>query len=315
MRAMAERNAANHPADRREAYRPWRLASSTLLPVSAVILPCAVGTAESSTAFPTRSFELCNGVAIELVLIAAGEFLMGAPEGESPLDCDEQPVTKVSIEKPFWLGKFEVTNQQFACFDPHHDTGWIDTHGKDRVGPGVPMNGPQQPVARVSWHEAMGFCQWLGQRLGVTCRLPTEAEWEYACRAGTQTPYSCGDATLLAEFANVADATLQSLKPWAVRDEVLNDGAATSCDVGRYKPNPWGLHDMHGNVWEWTSSEYRPYPYDAHDGRNDLLASGPRVARGGSWDDIPQRCRSAYRLSYDPTQRVYNVGFRVVIDQ
>jgi len=260
-----------------------------------------------------RVVDLGNGVSLTLVEVAAGEFIMGAPEGESPLDPDEQPATRLRIEKPFLLGKFEVTNQQHALFDPAHNTGWIDIHGKDRVGPGVPMNGPNQPVARVSCLDAERFCQWLGERLGQTCRLPTEAEWEYACRAGTQTPFACPDADL-ASFANFADASLGSLKPWAVRDDSRNDGAATSCDVGRYQPNAWGLYDMHGNVGEWTASACRPYPYDPTDGREQPSEREPRAVRGGSWDDMPRRCRSAFRLSYDPTQPVYNVGFRVVIE-
>jgi formylglycine-generating enzyme required for sulfatase activity len=261
-----------------------------------------------------RTVDLGGGVSLVLVQVPAGEFTMGAPEGESPLDPDEQPTARLRIERPFWLGKFEVTNQQYACFDPAHNTGWIDTHGKDRVGPGVPMNGPNQPVARISCLDAARFCKWLGEQVGGTCRLPTEAEWEYACRAGTNTPFSGGDGADLAKFANFADASLGGLKPWAIRDNTQNDGAATSCDVGRYQPNLWGLHGMHGNVCEWTASAYRPYPYDPKDGREQSGEGDKRVVRGGSWDDVPRRCRSAFRLSYEPTQPVYNVGFRVVIE-
>jgi formylglycine-generating enzyme required for sulfatase activity len=239
---------------------------------------------------------------------------MGAPEGESPLDGDEQPQMQVILGRAFWLGKCEVTNQQYARLDPHHDTGWMDTHGKDRVGPGVPINGPLQPVTRVSCLDAERFCRWLSDKTAVSCRLPTEAEWEHACRAGTQTPFWCAENEL-AQCANTADASLGQLKPWALRDNSRSDGAVCSANVGSYRPNPWGLMDMHGNVFEWTASSYRPYPYDAADGREQPRAEEERVVRGGSWDDMPRRCRSAFRLSYDPTQPVYNVGFRVLVEE
>jgi formylglycine-generating enzyme required for sulfatase activity len=261
-----------------------------------------------------RAVDLGSGISLTLVQVPAGEFTMGAPQGESPLDPDEQPTARVRIAKALWLGKLEVTNQQYALFDPAHNTGWIDTHGKDRVGPGVPMNGPNQPVARISCLDAERFCKWLSEKIGGTCRLPTEAEWEYVCRAGTSTPFSCGDGADLAKFANFADANLGNLKPWAIRDNTQNDGAVASCGVGRYQPNPWGLCDMHGNVCEWTASAYRPYPYDPQDGRERPGAADERAVRGGSWDDLPRRCRSAFRLSYQPTQPVYNVGFRVVVE-
>jgi len=262
-----------------------------------------------------RVVDLGEGVSLTLVAVPAGEFTMGAPPDESPLDPDESPPFGFRIARGFELGKFEVTNAQYARFDAAHETGWIDTHGKDRVGPGWPMNGPNQPVARVTGLEAEAFCRWLGERLGRVCRLPTEAEWEYACRAGTQTPFSCGDGADLERFANFADANLGVIKPWSVRDNDRNDGAPTSCEVGRYQPNPWGLHDMHGNVAEWTASAYRPYPHDAGDGPEQPDATDERVVRGGSWDDLPRRCRSAFRLSYQAAQPVYNVGLRVLVEE
>jgi len=258
--------------------------------------------------------DLAPGVTLGLVLIPAGEFVMGAPVGESALDTDEQPQTKVQITKPFWLGKFEVTNQQYRCFSASHDSRFIDTNGKDRVGPGPPLNEPLQPVCRISWHDARRFCEWLAALAKQPCRLPTEAEWEYACRAGTTTPFSFGAPDTIAQYANFADASLGGLKPWALRDPGRSDGAAASAPVGRYQPNPWGLYDMHGNVAEWTGSLYRPYPYQPDDGREGLSATGARVVRGGSWDDLPRRCRSAFRLSYDPVYPVYNVGFRVLLE-
>ena len=102
---------------------------------------------------------------------------------------------------------------------------------------------------------------------------------------------------------------------WVPKDERFNDGGFVSADVGRYLPNPWGLCDMHGNVWEWTRTALQPYPYREDDGRNDPSASGRRVVRGGSWYDRPQRCRSAFRLAYETYQPVFNVGFRVVLEE
>ena len=259
-----------------------------------------------------RTVQLTDDVALTLVLIPPGDFVMGAADDESPLDPDESPTATVRIGKPFWLGTAEITNQQFACFDPEHNTGWMDTHGKDRVGPGVAMNAPEQPVARISCYTAEAFCGWLGEKLGATCRLPTEAEWEYACRSGADTPYHFGDEAEIAKYANIADASLGQLKPWALRDNEKNDGHVVSAPVGSLEPNAWGLHDMHGNVFEWTGTGYRAYPY-ADDGREDP-GDSTRAVRGGSWDDRPRRARSAFRLSYAPTLAVYNVGFRVVVE-
>jgi formylglycine-generating enzyme required for sulfatase activity len=259
-----------------------------------------------------RTVELGPGVSLQLVLVPAGEFLMGAPEGESMVDPDESPQEPVRIAAPFWLGKTEITNQQFRLFDPSHDSRFFDTNWKDRVGPGISANGDTQPVVRVTWHEAQDFCRWLGEKLNEPVRLPTEAEWEVACRAGTDTPWICSQVELY-RYANFADASVASVKPWTLRDATQNDGERVSAAVGKYLPNAWGLQDMHGNVFEWCQSLYRPYPYSAQDGREDLRAAGPRVVRGGSWDDRPQRCRSAFRLSYPPDFAVYNVGFRVLV--
>jgi formylglycine-generating enzyme required for sulfatase activity len=175
---------------------------------------------------------------------------------------------------------------------------------------------------RVSWKQAHAFCRWLSGRTGRAAALPTEAQWEYACRAGTNTPMWYGGLdTDFSRHANLADATLSK---WATynerrrsadqvpRDERFSDGALVTTEVGKYRANPWGLHDMHGNVWEWTRSTYRPYPYDSRDGRDAPPDAGRKTVRGGSWYDRPKRCRSAFRLSYPPWRRVYNVGFRVV---
>jgi len=285
----------------------------------------------------TRTIDLDGGGKLELVLIPAGEFVMGDPNGEP----DEQPLSRVRIEKPFWLGRTEITNAQYRYFDPAHDSRYIDQHWKDHTTPGYPANAPDQPVIRVSWRDAMAFCDWLSRKSGLKITLPTEAQWEWACRAGTATPLSYGGLDDdFSKWGNLGDLSLRKMAVSGVNPQPIanpspyqdflpkearfNDGQMISCAVGKFQPNPWGLLDMHGNVAEWTLSAYKPYPYRDDDGRNDAprdLKSGIgnlesqmatlRVARGGSWYDRPKRCRSAFRLAYYDWQGVYNVGFRI----
>ena len=138
----------------------------------------------------TRSVDLGDGVALELVRIPPGSFVMGDPEGAP----DERPLAAVRIEKSFWMSKFEVTNEQFARFDPAHESRFEHRSSWwfDEEYTGWPLNRPQQPVVRVSWEESMGFCRWLSDKIGEKVILPTEAQWEWACRAGTDTPLSYG---------------------------------------------------------------------------------------------------------------------------
>jgi len=178
----------------------------------------------------------------------------------------------------------------------------------------------------------------LSQKTGRQFALPSEAQWEYACRAGTATALAYGAVEAdFSRYANLADKAL-SLPPGptgglesnitahfgkgiflsavyggnVVCDARFDDRAVATADVGSYRPNPWGLYDMHGNVAEWTRSTYRPYPYDEEGGRSQPSTIGRKVVRGGSWTDRPRRCRSAFRLGYPAWQRVHNVGFRVV---
>jgi len=283
---------------------------------------------QANSGLPIRwTVNLGGGLKMEMVLVPAGEFVMGDADGQR----DEAPLTRVRIDRPFWMGVCEVTNAQYALFDPDHDSR-VESKLHYQFGiHGYPLDGSNQPVVRVSWRRTAAFCKWLGERTGQSFTLPTEAQWEYACRAGTNTPLFYGGLNSdFSKFANVADARLSQLasdpytllkamrkgKPtkfddYVPKDARFNDGSLVSVDVGKYAPNAWGLCDMHGNVAEWTLSTYRPYPYRADDGRNDGSAAGRKVVRGGSWRDRPSRCRSAFRLSYPSWQRVYNVGFRV----
>jgi formylglycine-generating enzyme required for sulfatase activity len=195
----------------------------------------------------------------------------------------------------------------------------------DVNGPGVEMDGPKQPAARVSWEQALAFCHWLSQATGLSFTLPTEAQWEYACRAGASTELNFGGVD--ADFsghANCADKTIHQLHTVTgglvllqdiPADTRFDDGAVATAEAAGRQPNAWGLHDMHGNVAEWTLSTHRPYPYREDDGRNSLEPAGRKVVRGGSFYDRPKRCRSAFRLSYPAWQRVHNVGFRVICHQ
>jgi len=283
---------------------------------------------QSELGASTRTIDLGGGLKMEFVRIPAGEFVMGDDAGFP----DEQPAAAVRIDKPFWMAKCEVANEQYAQFDSSHDSrfehrsSWI--FSEEYLG--WRLNHPKQPVVRVTWDEALAFCRWLSTKLGEHVTLPSEAQWEYASRAGTATPLSYGNLdTDFSRFANMGDASLRKIadegwRPKAPdlipRDNRFDDGALVTCDVGRYLPNAWGLQDMHGNAAEWTRSTYQPYPYRSDDGREALAVEGvatvsaKKVVRGGSWRDRPKLCRSGSRLAYSPWQKVYNVGFRVVID-
>jgi formylglycine-generating enzyme required for sulfatase activity len=275
-----------------------------------------------------RTIDLGEGVTLDLVRIPAGEFIMGDPGGPP----DERPASRVRIGRPFWLGRCEVTNEQFARLDPLHDSHVETMHGYQFGMRGYPVNRVRQPAVRVSWNAAMAFCRRLSEKTGRRFTLPTEAQWEWAARAGAATPVPWGDlAADFSKHANLGDARLREFaldtyinvhvipKPnkyddWVPKDGRFDDGGFVSVDVGGYRPNAWGLHDMHGNVGEWTRSLHRPYPY-REDGRSEVAAPGRRVARGGSWYERPKRCTSSFRLAYAPYQPVFNVGLRVLMEE
>ena len=276
------------------------------------------------------SIPLSDKVQIDLVKVPGGSYIMGSTNHP-----DEMPQTVQEVQ-PFWIGRFEITNQIYTLYDPAHDSRDEHRHGYQFGRKGYPLNHPDQPVVRVSWEEAMAFCQWLSEQTGQNVTLPTEAQWEWACRAGSNQPYSFGNfGSDFTDFANLGDIKLKEFAActahkyyesvqiienpgpyddWIPRDTTYNDGGFVSEQVGRYRPNYFDLFDMHGNVWEWTRSNYKPYPYQDDDGRNDLNHQDKKVARGGSWYDRPYRATSSYRLPYRPYQKVFNVGFRVVIE-
>jgi len=278
-----------------------------------------------------KTIGLGGGVSLTLVRVPAGEFLMG-----------ESPAARAKIEKPFWIGKFEVTNEQFRRFDPAFDPGYYAKLHARSDDQGLPLNGPKQPAVRVSWDQATAFCRWLSKETGLAFTLPTEAQWEWACRAGTATPLFYGDPDAdFSRWANVGDRAYAAVKNdtggiehldpagRALCDTRFDDGSAATAPAGTYQPNPWGLHDTHGNAAEWTLSPEDPgecavgggsVPRERDTGKTRDTEVPPTkrtssvtryIVRGGSFYDRPARCRSALRLGYPAWQRVFNVGFRI----
>ncbi len=257
-----------------------------------------------------QELDLGDGLSMRFALIPTGRFVMGHLGGFD----DEARQAVVQIERPFYMGRFEVTNGQFARFDAEHNSGVINERWKDRSRRGTPIDAPELPVVRITWHEAMDFCRWLSERTGRHCTLPTEAQWEWACRSGTATTFAAGEYTPeTAPFANIADETARKWNHGRAQDG-YNDGISFTAEGGRFAPNAWGLHDMHGNVAEWCKTTYRPYPYKPGDSRDGPADEGPKVVRGGSWNDTLRHATSASRWRYEPYKPVYNVGFRVVFE-
>ncbi len=256
--------------------------------------------------------QLANGQpGPEMVLIPPGKFLMGSPETEKGRTNSEKQ-HEVTISKPFAIGKYQVTNAQYRLFRPQHNSGnyaFRPQHGSGKYE-GLSLNDDEQPVVRVSWQDAAAYCAWLSEQTGKSYRLATEAEWEYACRAGTATSRYWGDDPDQAcQYANVHDLTSKrrfSDLTWTNHN--CDNGYAVTAPVGQFKPNAFGLYDMLGNVWEFTCSAWaKPY-----DGREKVCSnSDSGVCRGGSWKNDPSNVRAANRSSctggpYD------SKGFRIV---
>jgi formylglycine-generating enzyme required for sulfatase activity len=195
----------------------------------------------------------------------------------------ESPAHEVTISKPFYLGRYEVTQERYQQV-----VGAASAFSK----------GQNLAVEDVSWDGAEEFFRKASEKTDLMARLPTEAEWEYACRAGTTTRFCSGDA----------ESDLESVA-W----NAANSGGQTHA-VGQKKPNAWGLYDMHGNVWEWTQDSYEPYKAGAATDPQGPAQGGERVLRGGSWKDSPWHCRSAIRLWNPPDLRLDYIGFRVAAD-
>ena len=241
-----------------------------------------------------KELDLGGGVTMKLVLIPKGEFMMGSPAGESGRDDDEGPQHRVRITKPFYMGVTQVTQGQ-----------WRAVMGTEPwSGQKCPGRSKDAAMNHVSWNAATEFCGKLSQRAGTTVRLPMEAEWEYACRAGSTTRFCFGDSDdELGAYAWYED------NAWDVGEKYPHS-------VAKKKPNAWGLYDMHGNVWEWCRDWYDEDYYGKSPG---VDPEGPRsgsarVLRGGSWDYAPCGCRSAGRGGLNPSNANGGLlGFRVVV--
>jgi uncharacterized protein (TIGR02996 family) len=241
-----------------------------------------------------------NALGMTFVLIPPGVFRMGSVTREKGRDADEGPVHEVEITRPFYLSAYQVTQEQYDTVMGENPSVFASTgESASRV---ANLDTRTFPVDSVSWEEAVAFCQKLDD---APYRLPTEAEWEYACRAGTSTPfhYGLGASALESNFDGNFPTGKAKKGPYLAR----------TCPVGSYAPNGFGLFDMHGNVWEWCSDWFDESWY-SHSPRQD--PTGPetghyRVLRGGSWDSYGKRSRSACRRGDDPGLLV--VGFRIVL--
>jgi len=240
---------------------------------------------------------ITNSIGMKLRLIPAGEFLMGSPVTEKDRD-DNETQHRVKITSPFYLGVYEVTQRQWQSV-----MGTMPWKGQDFT-----RAVDEHPSSSVSWEDARSFCRKLSsmpkeKATGHVHRLPTEAEWEYACRAGTTTAYSFGnDATELDRYGWWGGLFGEG----NAKDEQYAHG------VGLKRPNAWGLYDMHGNVFEWCSDWYGDYPSGAVTNPTGPPTGSARVLRGGSWDFESDSSRSASRFRYPPGGRNISLGFRVL---
>ncbi len=300
----------------------------------ACILAAATARAQAPADFkPYTETIPGTGLKFDLVPIPGGTYKMGSPAGEAKRGEDEGPLHEVKIA-PFWMGKYEVTWDEYEQFGLSIDfkrkqreqvklEGQPDLEkNADAITRPTPPYADEtfgfgrkgQPAICITHHAAMEYCRWLSAKTGKAYRLPTEAEWEYAARAGTTTAYSFGDdKEQLGDYA------------WFV------DNSEKPQPIGKKKPNPWGLHDIHGNVAEWCFDRYEPDAYAKHAADRPVVLPTakeyPHVARGGSWDDDAEKLRSAARNFSNPEWSVQDpqrpqsiwwhtdatfVGFRVV---
>jgi formylglycine-generating enzyme required for sulfatase activity len=244
--------------------------------------------------------ERTNSIGMKLILIRSGKFLMGSPAQEKDRSDDEGPEHEVEITPAFWMGATEVTTAQFRSFveKTQYRTEWEEAKLPDTWKQNLLGTTDDDPVVLVTWNDAMKFCEWLSREEGETYTLPTEAEWEYACRAGAETPFFFGER----------NEDQMRLHAW-----YLSNSESRPRHVGMKKPNPWGLFDMHGNVWEWCSDGYADYSTEAaRNPRGDEMSIN-RVIRGGCWNSAMSDCRSASRRQQPRGRASPDVGFRVIL--
>jgi formylglycine-generating enzyme required for sulfatase activity len=252
------------------------------------------------------SEDLGNGVKLTLMQIPAGEFVMGAPEDEPESRDNERPQHLVKVAQ-FYMGRFPVTQAQWRVV-----AGYEEVDRRLDLDPSN-FKGSDRPVEQVSWENAQEFCQRLSKKTGRDYRLPSEAQWEYACRAGTTTPFHFGE-TILPELASYnTEASYDGRMSYD--GDVENQWRSETIAVGNFPANDWGLCDLHGNVLEWCEdnwhNSYKGAPDDGSAWLESASEEGYKLLRGGSWDNGPRDCRSAYRLYFSRDDRNYIIGFRV----
>jgi formylglycine-generating enzyme required for sulfatase activity len=289
----------------------------TILMIVAVVMGQSVLAAEQNSNGLTIKSAIKNSLGMQLVYVPPGKFLMGSPETEPGREKQERQ-HEVILTRGFYLGTHEVTVGQFRQFirDAKYQTegerdgkgGW-GVNASGSIGqngrytwktPGFVQTN-DHPVVLVSWNDTVTFCRWLSKKEKRRYRLPTEAEWEYACRSGTRTAYANGDAP-------------KNLK--ALGNAGAGDDHRFTAPVGTFKPNAFGLYDMHGNVWEWCTDWYVPgsYPKTRQADPVGPASGDARVQRGGGWSSAAKRCRSAARIGRSPSDyRGSYLGFRVVL--
>lgn len=219
-----------------------------------------------------------------MIQLPPGEFTMGENQGDKFANDTERPAHRVAISE-FAIGKFPVTVGEFRQFRKHH----------------LATEADNLPVIRASWEDAVAYCEWLSRKTGRKYRLPTEAEWEFACRAGTRTPFSCGHELSPADANFLYD------------ENGLRIGLGHRTPVGNYPANDFGLYDLHGNVCEWVADTWHPNYLGAPGDGSAWLTDGEsqRVIRGGAWDYLPRLLRSSWRDWRYENQMADNIGFRV----
>jgi formylglycine-generating enzyme required for sulfatase activity len=274
----------------------------------AVLAAAWMAPAPPAAGFPPERVE--NSIGMELVLIPAGHLLVGAP------DAGGRP-RALRVERPFYIGAHEVTREQYARYAGAAEPGAAERDGRPHDGAmdgepvlpdGEPGGSPRHPAAWVSWSQAQAYAGWLSARESRRYRLPTETEWEVACRAGRATRFWWGgDAAAAGAVANLADRAFQRRYPQLVRTAPGDDGHAFAAPVGSFRPNALGLHDVIGNVWEWVQ------PSAGAGGGPAALALG-RVAMGGSFASGPERAGCDARLRTLPGYRYATTGLRLVLE-
>lgn len=291
---------------------------------AAAIIVAAPGYAQDEAPAPGETFRDCDQCP-EMVVIPAGRFIMGAPDSDDGQRPDEGPLREVTIGAPFAVGKFEVTRGEFAAFVDatdrktddacvtYEDGAWEARAGRTWRDPGFPVD-DRHPVNCITFDDVTAYLAWLSEMTGRSYRLLSEAEWEYAARAGSTTPFIFGeDAAAVCDHANSADQSAKAEYPDWTWTSACDDGYTFTAPVGSFEPNDFGLHDMTGNLWEWVADCYHE-SYEGAPTDGSAWTETPcvvRLSRGGGLFDSTGVLRVAFRGGGKPATLDFESGFRV----